>query len=280
MHMNSNGWMSLDDADVRLGELLAAPGDAINYLYDLGDGWSHKLTLEAVADEADSTGASVLLDGGGACPPEDSRGLADMGVKRGFDKLLQRAAAAAVGDAAAMRDVVKARGEAAGALNYKGAEHASSLALYPTGFDIAAARKRIAAALASRASVPSGAKTVVTPLGGGFGGFGGGGGGGGEGWFGGPTGPGLRSVSVPAGCSGSGAFLTETLSTRRDAADIALCDACGSPANLKVCARCRGVRYCGDACQRAAWKAGHKAQCVPVGGAQEAAASKGKGKKR
>ena len=32
---------------------------------------------------------------------------------------------------------------------------------------------------------------------------------------------------------------------------------------LKKCSRCQRVRYCGAACQKAHWKAGHKRECVP-----------------
>ena len=34
---------------------------------------------------------------------------------------------------------------------------------------------------------------------------------------------------------------------------------------LSVCARCKGVRYCGAACQRSHWKAGHKHTCAKIG---------------
>ena len=34
---------------------------------------------------------------------------------------------------------------------------------------------------------------------------------------------------------------------------------------LSVCARCKGVRYCGAACQRSHWKAGHKGTCAKIG---------------
>ena len=255
MHLGYNGWLVMDDQDVRLAELLQTPGEALNYLYDLGDGWSHKLTLEAVADAASSTGACELLDGGGACPPEDSTGLAQMGVHNGFAPLLRDAAAAAGGDAAAARRVVKARLAAASALNYSGPEHAISLRLYPTGFDLPSARARLAAALSSRASVPSGAKQFTTPLSADFG----------------PdhlaayltAGPDTRAVATLVGARGS--FMTETLRTARDDAATALCNACGSPANLKVCARCRVARYCSAECQKRAWKAGHKEECVKPG---------------
>ena len=46
------------------------------------------------------------------------------------------------------------------------------------------------------------------------------------------------------------------------------CVACGAASGsggtaLKSCDRCKRVSYCGKECQRAHWKAGHKAACVP-----------------
>lgn len=39
-----------------------------------------------------------------------------------------------------------------------------------------------------------------------------------------------------------------------------VCAACGATGSLKRCAGCRGVRYCGAACQRAHWRQ-HAAEC-------------------
>lgn len=62
------------ESDVRVDEVLAAPGDVLSYLYDYGDNWHHRLVVEevgrAVADVR-------LLAGHGAAPPEDSGGVFD-----------------------------------------------------------------------------------------------------------------------------------------------------------------------------------------------------------
>ena len=76
--------------------------------------------------------------------------------------------------------------------------------------------------------------------------------------------PGTRTVATPAGAYGA-SFMPEALRTARDDAATALCNACGSPANLKVCARCRVARYCSAECQKRAWKTGHKEQCMKPG---------------
>ena len=45
------------------------------------------------------------------------------------------------------------------------------------------------------------------------------------------------------------------------------CASCGAESGLggsalKPCSRCKAVSYCGKECQRAHWKAGHKAACI------------------
>ena len=40
------------------------------------------------------------------------------------------------------------------------------------------------------------------------------------------------------------------------------CDECGkTEGKLRLCTRCRQVRYCSTDCQRKAWTSGHKDQC-------------------
>ena len=63
---------TLEDG-VRLDQLLAGTGDELWYEYDFGDGWEHKLVVEAVLDEAPSLARCTV--GRMACPPEDCGGL-------------------------------------------------------------------------------------------------------------------------------------------------------------------------------------------------------------
>ena len=57
--------------------------------------------------------------------------------------------------------------------------------------------------------------------------------------------------------------LEPLLQTRRK-----ICANCGKEqgesVKLVVCARCKGAAYCGQICQRAHWKAGHKQVCVKL----------------
>jgi len=56
----------------KLNKVFTTEKQTFNYLYDFGDDWSHKITLEKlVSDELKSP---VCLAGKGACPPEDCGG--------------------------------------------------------------------------------------------------------------------------------------------------------------------------------------------------------------
>ncbi|MCX6090654.1 MAG: plasmid pRiA4b ORF-3 family protein [Candidatus Atribacteria bacterium] len=46
----------------------------INYAYDFGDNWRHKIELEKTIDDYEF-GYPVILEGAGACPPEDVGGI-------------------------------------------------------------------------------------------------------------------------------------------------------------------------------------------------------------
>ena len=59
---------------VTLGHLLKAEGDQIGFVYDLGDFWTHTLTVKQVVPLEESTGKVEVLDGALQCPPEDSNG--------------------------------------------------------------------------------------------------------------------------------------------------------------------------------------------------------------
>lgn len=61
-----------EEATATLADLVSAPGDVATYVYDFGDDWEHRLRVLVVEDAGAAT--PVLLDGAGACPPEDSGG--------------------------------------------------------------------------------------------------------------------------------------------------------------------------------------------------------------
>ncbi|MGM0386471.1 MAG: plasmid pRiA4b ORF-3 family protein [Actinomycetota bacterium] len=63
------------EADVRLDEVLARPGDRLYYLYDPGDDWQHVIMLETALPPI--FGYPEILCGGGRrrCPPEEAGGI-------------------------------------------------------------------------------------------------------------------------------------------------------------------------------------------------------------
>ena len=63
------------EGEVRLDQVLREVGDVLHYEYDFGDGWEHALVVEAVHPLRDGTPRARLLDGRGACPPEDVGGI-------------------------------------------------------------------------------------------------------------------------------------------------------------------------------------------------------------
>lgn len=59
-----------------VGRILRTPGDKLMYLYDPGDSWAHEILLEQVLEPEVAVGYPRVIDGAGACPPEDSGGPA------------------------------------------------------------------------------------------------------------------------------------------------------------------------------------------------------------
>src|SRR5664280_1625657 len=60
---------------VRLDQVLRVPGDRLTYLYDFGDGWEHRVTLESLTPLTLGNREPVCLSGARACPPEDVGGI-------------------------------------------------------------------------------------------------------------------------------------------------------------------------------------------------------------
>ena len=69
------GSPTLDERQVRL-DSVAGEGSKLDYTYDFGDNWRHKIVVEKVlaADAAAPVTVPACIDGRRACPPEDSGG--------------------------------------------------------------------------------------------------------------------------------------------------------------------------------------------------------------
>lgn len=80
MHANLMFNAYMDDRKMPLASILQKVGDRCWYTYDLGDHWEHVLEVVGVIKEDEEGYGEVrLLDGFGACPPEDSNGLEGKG---------------------------------------------------------------------------------------------------------------------------------------------------------------------------------------------------------
>lgn len=64
-----------EESTVRLGALLAKPGDVVDYLYDFGDSWDHAIKLEKVRDVDSEAPVAVCTGGRRAGPPDDCGGI-------------------------------------------------------------------------------------------------------------------------------------------------------------------------------------------------------------
>ncbi|MDR1115805.1 MAG: plasmid pRiA4b ORF-3 family protein [Tannerella sp.] len=62
-----------DSREKKLKDIFIKEGKKYIYIYDLGDDWVHKITLEKIINE-NRTKASCI-DGKGACPPENCGGV-------------------------------------------------------------------------------------------------------------------------------------------------------------------------------------------------------------
>ena len=65
----------LDCRAVKLCEIVTVPNDVITYSYDFGDGWKHRIAVEAFLPIDESLTYPVCTDGQMACPPEDCGGI-------------------------------------------------------------------------------------------------------------------------------------------------------------------------------------------------------------
>lgn len=62
----------VDASDIALSDVFKKEGQKYLYIYDFGDNWEHEIILEKIIPEQSET--PKLLDGQGACPPEDCGG--------------------------------------------------------------------------------------------------------------------------------------------------------------------------------------------------------------
>ena len=66
------GTATIDERSVHL-DTIATVGSSISYMYDFGDGWDHRITVEKVLPTSD-TPVPPCIGARRACPPEDCGG--------------------------------------------------------------------------------------------------------------------------------------------------------------------------------------------------------------
>lgn len=64
-----------DEFETMLGEVMTAEGAKLDYLYDFGDDWMHRITLEKILDRDAVPTLPVCVTGRGMEPAEDSGGI-------------------------------------------------------------------------------------------------------------------------------------------------------------------------------------------------------------
>ncbi len=64
-----------EESTVKLGDLLAKPGDIVDYLYDFGDSWEHAIKLEKVKVAEPRAAVAVCTGGRRAGPLDDCGGI-------------------------------------------------------------------------------------------------------------------------------------------------------------------------------------------------------------
>ena len=66
---------SMPEAGVAIGSLLKKAKQWLTYEYDFGDGWEHRVTLEAILPARNGVSVPRCIAGRRACPPEDVGGI-------------------------------------------------------------------------------------------------------------------------------------------------------------------------------------------------------------
>ena len=72
---DDSGWDDeeiINSKKIKLSAIFTEKGQKFTYIYDFGDYWQHNITLEDIKEG--TAKKAELLDGKGACPPEDCGG--------------------------------------------------------------------------------------------------------------------------------------------------------------------------------------------------------------
>jgi len=71
----ADDFVTEDETEHVLSEVLVKEKDSLTYEYDFGDGWEHKIVLEKILPFDGSIHVPSCIKGKRACPPEDCGGV-------------------------------------------------------------------------------------------------------------------------------------------------------------------------------------------------------------
>ncbi|CAI5471926.1 unnamed protein product [Closterium sp. Yama58-4] len=135
-----------DDNCVLLGEMLVKEGDRMAYVYDLTDRWEHEIVLlHATPGPPHRPLRAEVVDGWGACPPEDVGGMG------GYLRLLER-----------VRSSHGSKRDAACTRVLRAANKSHLDSFDPTNFPLNACRAALEKHLAAAALTPPVVKVAMT----------------------------------------------------------------------------------------------------------------------
>lgn len=66
--------LPMNSCKVKLSQVIAQDFKKLKYLYDMGDGWDHRVLIEKAVDAESGVKYPRCIDGKRACPPEDCGG--------------------------------------------------------------------------------------------------------------------------------------------------------------------------------------------------------------
>lgn len=74
---------AFDATQIRLRDFSCEPGTVFTYIYDFGDNWRHRVTLEQLVAIEPKPKTAICIDGARCCPPED------VGSTSGYEEFLR-----------------------------------------------------------------------------------------------------------------------------------------------------------------------------------------------
>merc|ERR1719341_307577 len=267
VHVTTHFYAMMDDEKVQLGQLARKKGEQLVWIYDIGDYWEHRITVEKVA----APSGVRLLDGEMSCPAENEHGN-----RRWQEEVLDLLPPLENWDGACYSASQKLKQKLhelihtmvnlreSGQVVNKGDGISRCCLFDPFDFDLQHQRNMLRMALASNLrSQEGGSKVFMMRLGKNFDKVDGD--------------AALRPKRRGCAPQRNEKGMYEDVNLRRDKRDLALCGQCGKTSGLRICRGCRTLYYCSEECQTVHWAAGHKKECKVLGKIHQDVKEEGRG---